>query len=59
MSDQLGWRKSSHSDEEGGACVEVAASQGALHVRDSKHKAGPKLAVTQGAWEALVRATAS
>lgn len=59
MSDGLTWRKSSYSDDQGGNCVEVAVSQGALHVRDSKHKAGPKLAVTQGAWEALVRATAS
>ncbi|MGW5413373.1 DUF397 domain-containing protein [Actinomadura geliboluensis] len=30
------WRKSSHSDETGGACVELAQLSGAIGVRDSK-----------------------
>lgn len=59
MSDELTWYKSSYSDDQGGNCVEVAASQDTLQVRDSKVKAGPRLALTQGAWTALVRATAS
>src|SRR5436853_31119 len=34
--DQLAWRRSSYSSEEGGECIEVAASPGTVHVRDSK-----------------------
>ncbi|TDC67840.1 DUF397 domain-containing protein [Actinomadura sp. GC306] len=30
------WRKSSHSDETGGQCVEVAALFDAIAIRDSK-----------------------
>ncbi|RFU40292.1 DUF397 domain-containing protein [Actinomadura logoneensis] len=30
------WRKSSHSDDAGGQCVEVAALSGWIGVRDSK-----------------------
>jgi hypothetical protein len=35
------WRKSSYSGGEGGQCVEVAGTLGA--VRDSKNPAGPTL----------------
>ncbi|HSA53104.1 MAG TPA: DUF397 domain-containing protein [Yinghuangia sp.] len=59
MNDELNWRKSSYSDDQGGACVEVAAVQGTLQVRDSKVKTGPRLAITHSAWTELVRATAS
>ncbi|MDG9714465.1 DUF397 domain-containing protein [Streptomyces sp. DH10] len=55
MSDQLKWFKSSYSDDEGGACVEVALSA-AVHVRDSKTPAGPELHVTVPAWAAFVSA---
>ncbi len=55
MSDQLKWFKSSYSDDEGGACVEVALSV-AVHVRDSKTPAGPELHVTAPAWAAFVSA---
>ncbi|MDQ1017470.1 DUF397 domain-containing protein [Streptomyces afghaniensis] len=55
MSDQLRWIKSSYSDSEGGACVEVALSA-AVHVRDSKTPAGPELHVTASAWAAFVSA---
>ncbi|MFI7016831.1 DUF397 domain-containing protein [Streptomyces sp. NPDC050164] len=55
MSDQLRWIKSSYSDSEGGACVEVALSA-AVHVRDSKTPAGPELHVTAPAWSAFVSA---
>ncbi|GHD19992.1 hypothetical protein GCM10010313_51830 [Streptomyces violarus] len=58
MSDQLKWFKSSYSDNEGGACVEVAlaALRTAVHVRDSKVPAGPELHLTEPAWTAFVSA---
>ncbi|WP_338781928.1 DUF397 domain-containing protein [Streptomyces sp. DG1A-41] len=55
MSDQMKWFKSSHSDDEGGACVEVALST-AVHVRDSETPAGPELHGTAPAWAAFVSA---
>ncbi|MGJ5759612.1 DUF397 domain-containing protein [Streptomyces galbus] len=36
MSDPLTWGKSSYSDDEGGNCVEVAATPATVHIRDSK-----------------------
>ncbi|MFJ8718173.1 DUF397 domain-containing protein [Streptomyces violaceus] len=55
MSDQLKWFKSSYSDDEGGACVEVALSA-AVHVRDSKTPTGPEVRVAAPAWTAFVSA---
>ncbi|MFE9771394.1 DUF397 domain-containing protein [Streptomyces sp. NPDC005931] len=55
MSDQLNWIKSSHSDDEGGACVEVAV-RSAVHIRDSKNRTGPELHVSAPAWSAFVAA---
>ncbi|MBR8642940.1 DUF397 domain-containing protein [Streptomyces tuirus] len=55
MSDQLKWFKSSHSDDEGGACLEVALST-TIHIRDSKMTTGPELHVTAPAWAAFVSA---
>ncbi|WP_345963827.1 DUF397 domain-containing protein [Streptomyces sp. BRB040] len=49
----LKWSKSSYSGAEGGDCVEVAASQGAVHVRDSKSVTGSVLTVTPTAWTAF------
>ncbi|MEU9355651.1 DUF397 domain-containing protein [Streptomyces griseoloalbus] len=46
----LKWSKSSYSGAEGGDCVEVAASQGEVHVRDSKIVTGSVLTVTPTAW---------
>ncbi|WP_405456220.1 DUF397 domain-containing protein [Streptomyces sp. NBC_00101] len=54
----LRWFKSSHSGAEGGNCVEVAASTGTVHVRDSKQRTGPTLTVTPDAWASFVTATA-
>ncbi|KOX27851.1 MULTISPECIES: DUF397 domain-containing protein [Streptomyces] len=57
MSDQLNWRKSSYSDDEGGDCVEVAAAVGAIHIRDSKTApAGPELRLSAPAWSAFIAA---
>ncbi|WP_329318814.1 DUF397 domain-containing protein [Streptomyces sp. NBC_01262] len=54
MSSELAWFKSSYSNAEGGNCVEVAASPGTVHVRDSKDDAGPQLAFGPGAWAGFV-----
>ncbi|GAB2736265.1 DUF397 domain-containing protein [Streptomyces bullii] len=55
MSDQLTWCKSSYSDSEGGACVEVALST-TVRIRDSKNPAGPQLEVGAAAWEEFISA---
>jgi hypothetical protein len=43
------WRTSSYSNV-GGECVEVAASGGAVGVRDTKDQAGAVLAFSPAAW---------
>ncbi|MBO8201455.1 DUF397 domain-containing protein [Streptomyces smyrnaeus] len=48
------WVKSSYSGDDGPACVEVAATPGTVHVRDSKNKPGPQLAVTPATWATFV-----
>ncbi|MFD9213786.1 DUF397 domain-containing protein [Streptomyces sp. NPDC059544] len=51
------WRKSSYSNGDGGACVEVADGLlGVVPVRDSKLPVGPVLVVPAGAWAAFVTA---
>lgn len=55
MKDQLTWFKSSYSDSEGGACVEIAFAT-AIHVRDSKNPSGPELHLTPSVWAAFVSA---
>ncbi|MGI5398304.1 DUF397 domain-containing protein [Streptomyces sp. CA-135486] len=54
---QLHWFKSSYSDGEGGACIEVATCPAVIRVRDSKVTDGHQLAVTPGAWSAFVSYT--
>ncbi|MFB8771161.1 DUF397 domain-containing protein [Streptomyces broussonetiae] len=56
--DELAWRRSSYSSEEGGECVEVAATPGSVHIRDSKDTTRAALAVEPTAWTAFVRFTA-
>lgn len=46
------WRKSSHSGDNGGECVEVAAG-GAVLVRDTTNRSGPVLTFTADAWRAF------
>ncbi|MEU3052294.1 DUF397 domain-containing protein [Streptomyces griseus] len=49
------WRKSTYSDGNGGACVEVADGfPGVIPVRDSKVTDGPALIVGNTAWAAFV-----
>ncbi|MFE4414542.1 DUF397 domain-containing protein [Streptomyces sp. NPDC056821] len=51
----LAWFKSSYSSSsEGDSCVEVAITPGTVHVRDSKHVEGPRLALTRDAWRGFV-----
>lgn len=57
MSDELLWFKSSYSDGEGSNCLEVAlGGPDAVHIRDSKQAAGPRLHVSAPAWKAFVSA---
>lgn len=46
----LRWHKSTYSGDSSGDCVEVAACSAAVHVRDSKDVAGPRLALSPAAW---------
>ncbi|QTZ91603.1 DUF397 domain-containing protein [Streptomyces auratus] len=50
----LSWRKSSYSGSSGDDCIEIAPSPTTIHIRDSKDKAGPRLAVPAQAWAAFV-----
>ncbi|GAB3959850.1 DUF397 domain-containing protein [Streptomyces sparsus] len=54
----LPWRKSSYSSGEGGACIEVAATEVAVLVRDSKDLSRPPLTVGRAGWAHFVRHTA-
>ncbi|MGW7283397.1 DUF397 domain-containing protein [Streptomyces sp. NPDC054844] len=53
---ELAWFKSSYSDgPDGDSCVEVAATPGTVHVRDSKYRdASPRLALAAQAWAGFV-----
>ncbi|MGW3633713.1 DUF397 domain-containing protein [Streptomyces sp. NPDC005122] len=49
------WFKSSYSGgTDGESCVEIATTPGTVHVRDSKHADGPRLALTPEAWAGFV-----
>ncbi|MBQ1016380.1 DUF397 domain-containing protein [Micromonospora sp. D93] len=54
-SDRPVWRKSSYSDNNGGACVEVAVVNGGIAVRDSKDLSGSNLRFTRGTWTSFIR----
>ena len=56
MSDHLKWFKSSYSDSEGSACVEVAPTSTRIHIRDSKLPNGDRLTVPPRAWSAFISA---
>jgi hypothetical protein len=54
------WVKSSYSNGNGGACIEVAPGfTGLMPVRDSKNPQGPALTFTADAWAAFVTAVRS
>jgi hypothetical protein len=46
------WRKSSYSSANGGACVEVATTDGVL-IRDTTDRDGGTLSITTEAWQAF------
>jgi hypothetical protein len=48
----LTWRKSTHSDGQGGNCVEVASAAAVL-VRDTTDRAGFTLTIPAAAWRAF------
>jgi hypothetical protein len=50
----LSWHKSSYSGGSGDDCVEVASCPSTVHVRDSKDKQGPQLALSPGTWTSFV-----
>ncbi|TXS48132.1 DUF397 domain-containing protein [Streptomyces sp. t39] len=55
VTSSLAWLRSSHSSNEGGACVEVAATARAVHVRDSKDLARRPFTVGRHGWADFVR----
>ena len=57
--DDKHWWKSSRSNSEGGACVEVAGARESWFVRDSKDRDGGILSVAPGEWHAFVAAVRS
>ncbi|MFG5723956.1 DUF397 domain-containing protein [Streptomyces murinus] len=50
----LVWHKSSYSSGAGDNCVEVATTPATIHIRDSKDKQGPQLALAPTTWSAFV-----
>nr|WP_145485160.1 MULTISPECIES: DUF397 domain-containing protein [Streptomyces] len=50
----MNWFKSSYSSGGDGDCVEVATTPATIHIRDSKDKQGPQLALTPTTWSAFV-----
>ncbi|MGW0784317.1 DUF397 domain-containing protein [Streptomyces sp. NPDC002913] len=51
------WRRSSHSNQDGGACVEVSDDFAAVvPVRDSKCTQGPALTFAAEGWASFVSA---
>lgn len=52
-----GWRKSSHSDDNAGSCLEVLDNHpSGVPVRDSKVPHGPALVFSASDWSAFVAA---
>ena len=47
------WRTASYSGSNGGECVEVASTDEAVLVRDTKNRAGATLSVPASAWQAF------
>lgn len=51
----LTWFKSSYSDTSNpNDCVEIAIAPRTIHIRDSKHTEGPRLAVAPTTWADFV-----
>ncbi|MGW7568969.1 DUF397 domain-containing protein [Streptomyces tendae] len=54
-STQLAWFRSSYSGTAGDNCVEVAVTEQAIQVRDSKDVSRPHLDVCRSGWARFVR----
>jgi hypothetical protein len=54
---ELAWFKSTYSSSGDGDCVEVALTPATVHVRDSKDRQGPRLALSPAAWAEFVSRT--
>ncbi|MEU8800305.1 DUF397 domain-containing protein [Spirillospora sp. NPDC048819] len=52
--DDVTWRKSRRSNDQGGECVEVAVLTEVVGVRDSKDPDGPRLLLDPRAFRALL-----
>ena len=50
----LTWRKSSHSADNGGQCVEVAEQRAVVAMRDSKHPEAGALLLSRTAFTRLI-----
>jgi hypothetical protein len=51
----MDWRKSSFSNANGGACVEVASADGVM-IRDTTNRDGVTLSVPAAAWQTFLDA---
>ena len=54
--EELSWKKSSHSSANGGNCVEIAALQGGVVIRDSKDPSIGHLMVSAPEFNAFITA---
>ncbi|MEV4000842.1 DUF397 domain-containing protein [Actinomadura sp. NPDC049753] len=52
--DGVTWRKASRSNDQGGACIELAALAEGVGVRDSKDPDGPRLLLAPAAFRTLL-----
>ncbi|MHA5048940.1 DUF397 domain-containing protein [Streptomyces sp. SD15] len=52
---ELAWFKSSYSGTQGDSCVEVAVTEQAICVRDSKDVTGPHFSVKLAGWTRFVQ----
>ncbi|MGW1718111.1 DUF397 domain-containing protein [Streptomyces sp. NPDC002156] len=52
---ELAWFKSSYSGTQGDSCVEVAAAELAVYVRDSKDLTHPHFSVGRDGWTSFIR----
>jgi hypothetical protein len=55
---ELNWFKSSYSSAQGDSCIEVAVTEQAIHVRDSKDVTRPHFTLGRVVWSRFVRFTA-
>ncbi|MFJ3800741.1 DUF397 domain-containing protein [Streptomyces sp. NPDC090088] len=51
---ELAWFKSSYSGSQGDSCIEVAVTEQAVRIRDSKDVSRPDFAVGRDGWTEFV-----